>query len=1513
MNNKKILNTHYLSISYKMLINNKIIHYFLFTVEMYIIILHLLEVYYNDCKPYISVEIKTFNPFTLLTREINKLPNIIQFIIYLIVIIILIINYYILNIFRIKENIFMKIMVNVSELLYYRLLTLFIFDYLFLFNGYYLFINIIFTFIFLFVLVSSLLKNHLFLFFPSIVSYPYDCFSTIIDLHLLTMKIFLSLSDIIYNESISKLFFIISLIIFCILFLYLSFIIFKKSYYLMNNSNLNKVRYSLIFATCIIILLLLIVDKNDLNNTYYAISIINIVFICLLFICYFYDPYQYCRFDKDDNLENSYYYFFILDRNKNKYFLIEEKIEEHKSKCNKCNLCKKYNNIKNIQKNKEIDLYFIISNNKNSVFNLFNNLLRGIKKYGKESFVDNSYYLINLIYIYNYALNQKNYNFLINIELLFAIINSENIQFFEEHKISLNQVKYVNDFLVKSNNIVKGIYKIFDEKNLEKKSVNFLHLAELLNKLKYKEIKSNFNDNGKYNGKSNSEGLANCNNLLTICSLFYEELYNESISNSGIFIRDSPNLVEDLINSNSKNSKQLTLEINNQNNKVTIIRAGGHMNKYENNNLFDIFPSIFKINQISEMKKILLYSNNNFTIKSNKKQNNKKKKKHENDKQYINFNFIIEEKENMNIFYRTLKLKLSLILSVDFNIIFYLNGTYSLDKDIIVTEKKKGEEILLKFGNLEQLNKFNKKTDKNIIIKTVKNNKYLGHNKLIKDYNSFIGCHRYSVYHIVASSKEIENNNNDKVKRNSEINNIEEGEEEKINIYNENNELFLFNDIASQASSASSTASVNILKYNNKGNKKIKTEDDIIKKFNFAKIMLILTLLSFFIFIMFQGIYLINLQKSIDKGNNFYISFLDYSSNFYTLYFSVLSLICTADSPESYGCIHFMNETTKLAIVYSKIILNFNISNIYIPSNLEDEDNLFIDFTKLIFVQNELLYQQLQDKLEKIINHLSSFNKNDEFMKYFKANVSHYKLNQRITKNNINVFLTKENFELYDFFLLMTSRFSIITRDYNDLINPIYILNKTGEEAFNNVFVQEKINSYQENIYLLILDYDLFMEQLDLIINKISMNVFDLKYYYKKMYYIFLNLNIFYIIIILLILFGYLSIYLIVIYKILENVYINLSKKLGDVSIKDIIRKKVDNLKLLLNFYENDINMTLNKLNNIYNDYNDKFNLKIKEESKMMKKEKNNEIKNKNKMSCIKLIELYKKFNLYKYSKRRNLYSYTLISIIIISLLVYILEMVRWTLYFKKDDIISNWVNISSLFNLAVNKYMNNLLMMIYNNKTLEEVSVIFGSNDSVSYIFERLTNLYEGDKYFNQLSDIATINDRNIIFDCLKFYQELNSEFFEKLKNKFINEQGQLYATMYYFCEWSKVMMFKQYKTIYLQLFNQVKVIMESFKNDNYSDIIVFFYINEIIKIEIIFLITYLYLLDIIYNNIITFLSTMVSRMKFYIIVHFISFIAILMLLTFVIFFIYIRNVNNDCKKFIQVKKVFKVCNTNE
>ena len=376
----------------------------------------------------------------------------------------------------------------------------------------------------------------------------------------------------------------------------------------MNNISLNKIRYSILLSNCFVTLLVLINGLNQFDNVYFIICYGNILILSFLLIIIFYDPYKFIKFKSDESEENIFNYFFILDKDKNKNLLLEAKIEEHISKCGTCNLCKKYRKAKVYDIFENIDLYHIIYNNKNSTLNLMNKLIREIKRNGKKSIADNNYFLINLIYLYYIGIIKKDYCFYLNIELIYQLINTENNQLLEDYNTYLNTIKYTNNFLNKAKEILDSINKILKENNINKQYELLFNLRSIIEKLKFKEIKYNNNNNGNYNTNSIDKTL-NCSNILTICSLFYEELYNESISNSRIYIKNSQNIIDDLIHNNLKTQKSITLEINSKNFQVKIIRAGGALNKYENYSLLNLFPEIFKLKQISLMKEILLNSN----------------------------------------------------------------------------------------------------------------------------------------------------------------------------------------------------------------------------------------------------------------------------------------------------------------------------------------------------------------------------------------------------------------------------------------------------------------------------------------------------------------------------------------------------------------------------------------------------------------------------------------------------------------------------------------------------------------------------------------------------------------------------------------------------------------------------------------------------------------------------------------------------------------------------------------
>ena len=1532
------MNSHYLSISYKNIINNKIIHYILFLIEVYIIFLQIIEIDKN--KPYNLNNYKS--SFSILLKLIiimNKIPILIKFIIYIIIIIFLIINYIILNLYKFKGNIYITLIININEILFYRILSLFMFNYLFSFRGIYLFISIIITIPYLLNLLFSFYKNHLFVFFPNIIRYPYDSLSVIIDLHFLGIKLFLSISGMALKDNSSQFFFLLAIFILYILFLYLTYIMIFKSYYFMTNCSLNKVRYSVILSICIIFLIKLILDKNAMLNIYSYICCFNILLFSIFFICYFYNPYDFVRFNNDDSLENVLYYFFILNRDKNNYFLLEEKIEEHISKCDKCNLCKKYkNNTDN--KNGNLDLFYIIFNGKNFTFNLMNNIIRDIKKYGKDSFSNNSYYLINVIYIYSKNLSQKDYNSMVNTELMYEVINSENSQILDEHNICLDKIKYANNFLNKAKYIIEFLYEILEENKMEKITQKLFKLGELLDDLKYKEIKSN---NNNYNGNSN-EGLPNCNNLLTICSLFYEELYNESITNSGIYIRESPNILEDLININYKNIRHITLEIDILCFKVKIIRAGGHINNYINNYLFDLFPIIFKNSQIKQMKDLLLSSNNNIYNEQNegkKQKSNKTKKWKENKKQKIKYNFIIEEKEDNEIYYRLLKLKLSFIYLTNISTTIYLNGIYSIDKDIIVTEQKKGEEAIIHFGNIEQINsvKNNKNKNNNIITSKNKKDKYLGNHKLIRNYKCFIGCKKYNVYHFLLSKKSIYSRNSRMNENNITKSGINPSQDGKSNLINNSKKILIFNDIASQASSTTSSLSKNNFISYNRGNKQSQKDGDITKEFKIIRYILIFSIFFFFICIILEDLFLTRLHNNIYLKNDFYLNLKEYDDIFQKIVFSILSLTCIGDNPYSSNCEQYMGIIVKNKMDdyienlndsnhtsdFSNIIdynnySGYNNSNITIIDIIDIErlyyemlKMIFVDFVQLLFNQTQIFVDNLENILEVITKYLSDFD-GDQFINKFKYNVTYSKIYQNYddSTHKYNFSLTSENISFFDFILLLTSRLGILTKDINDFNNPIYFLNKSNEYAFNNVYSEKRLNSFQENIYLLILDSYNYFFFLQIITEEVGEYLLHLNKKFKKMVFLMLNLNFILILFIIAVIFCYIIIYFVIILKILQTIHKNLNEKLDDKIIKDIFRKKIDNLKLLLSFYEYDINTTINDLNNIYNDYRDSYNLKLKEEQKTNKKEEKNESNNK-KINLFRLFEFQKKLNLLKYSGRKNIYLYGLLFSIIICIVFYCIACSIWETLFKKDYNISQFNSLSNEVISSSNQLMQNFIMMIFENVTLEELSEGYKTEDFFSLFYSNLTKLYHNKKYLQILSQYLITTEANMNYNCLEFYSNLNNKNYMQLYNKYSNDSERFLFTMYFFCEKTNIMTFKNYKTIYLQLFSEVQIIMEDFTNNNYNDIIQFINRNQIVEIEIVYLITYTYLLDLMSENIKHSIVVILKKTKNQIYISFLIFLILIIILILIIYFLYIRNVSKDTLHFVHVRKVFKICNMNE
>ena len=642
--------------------------------------------------------------------------------------------------------------------------------------------------------------------------------------------------------------------------------------------------------------------------------------------------------------------------------------------------------------------------------------------------------------------------------------------------------------------------------------------------------------------------------------------------------------------------------------------------------------------------------------------------------------------------------------------------------------------------------------------------------------------------------------------------------------------------------------------------------------------------------------------------NNFYLVFQNLCGTYYSLFFSILSLGCIAISPNSETCRLYMGEVVDIIIekYFKESINNKDINVEILKSN-------FIDFVELIFYQSQILSDNLDDIYNNISLFVTKFN-NDKFNKFFENELVHYKINQNLTKDFLNLSLEIENITFRDINLLMISHFSIITNNIDNFKQPIYILNKTGIEIFNNVYAIEKLTSYQENIYLLILDHKILTANFVFALNNIVDSIYGAKKTIKNLIMFVIFFNFFIFIMIIIILLFYLFIYYIITLKSLAQIHNSLKEKIEDITIKEILRSKIDNLNLLLDFYKNDINKIVENLNNLYNNFKENIKQKIKEESKLLKKEGIFEKEKRNeKINYIKIFKTIKKLELIKYSGRKTLYSFTLKFIIILYFIICFITLIMWISYFQKEEKVNEWNVICENTNGSTNNLMNNYLTMIYNNETLEEMSIEIGVYDFISFIYSKITPLYELDKYASYIWDLLKVNENTMIYECSMFYENLDNPTFKKLKSKFKEKENKLIYTMRFFCEWSNLMIFNNFKTIYMQLFNIVKTGMESFNNYYYDDIIEYIDDNNVVQNEIMFMIIYVYMMDVMNENVHSIILKMDDIALNYILTTMELFFIVLFIIVFIIYYVYIRNINYDCKKFMRIKKIFRVCKVNE
>jgi hypothetical protein len=554
-----------------------------------------------------------------------------------------------------------------------------------------------------YLILHNFLFNHLYYYVPDFVDYPYDQFGSIYDLYFFISKIIISIASTVDQNDLAKFCFIIVFVLQIFFFFYFIDTLINHSYLFMKNSFLNRTKLSLFLAeTTIVFFSYFMGDKNLFTVLSLLISI-GIIIIFIGFLHFIYDPYTFIHIENNRPLENMFYYLNMINGRNDIEFLIERKINSHYKECGICNLCKKYmkykteverekdiNQIDNenvllIDFNKDnrkiIDLFDLLDDGIKRYFKFIRKVVTNYRKFGKSIFSNNVYYYINLSYlIYSDYIN-NDITLSLNEKIILEIVNQENQSFLENHQAQINQLILCNEFISiskKTINLIKNI--LLDDQSFFK-AKKLLELSELLKTMKKQKYKKSLFSH-KLGNATNSR------NMLIACSLIYEEIFNTTINNSHMPIRDNIQPLEDIFNFNNRNNNIITLEVDLMDYNCKIIRAGKGLYSYINKNLYDLFPIHFKQYQMNIFWNSLFNGFNieNFDLNDNNiKINSNNIKKGKNRKEFIEIKIIVNENIDEKVYYKLLTLRLSPLFNNENNHFILFNGNYVFSKSTIIS------------------------------------------------------------------------------------------------------------------------------------------------------------------------------------------------------------------------------------------------------------------------------------------------------------------------------------------------------------------------------------------------------------------------------------------------------------------------------------------------------------------------------------------------------------------------------------------------------------------------------------------------------------------------------------------------------------------------------------------------------------------------------------------------------------------------------------------------------------
>ena len=1261
--------------------------------------------------------------------------------------------------------------------------------------------------------------NHLYYFVPVFIDYPYDEFSSLFDIILFIIKNLLAICSSSKNIYQSKFYFIILFILQIFFSFYFLDKLFNHSYLFMKNTYLNKARISFFISKSLIISFAFLVEQNEIINIFFIIISLFLLIAISAYIHFIYNPFHYIFINSEKRFENIIFYLYIISYKNNIKYLFINKLNEHYEKCAICDMCKSYyHNIKKYEKdfqfgdeeknilieeekkesnkdrdnkNELTDLFYLIYDGKNQYFNFIYNLIINYKSKNIDDFKNYSHYYINLYFLMYSNYEKNNITLSLNEKLILEIINQENCSLLKNHHIQIDSLLLSNEFIDLSKKVINQLKIILNSQHKFNKAKNILNLSFLLKEMKHHKYKNTLFDHTvdhKYNTQ----------NLISACSIIYEEIFNISLNNSELYLRDNIQHLDDIFYYNNINDKIISLSFYLNDKNCKIIRAGKDLFSYVNNNLFDIFPLIFKDYQINLFISSILNNydkslnkdkkiNNSFDIKKKKNDYIKKSTKNLNTKliksinkktiykrDYVEIMFILGQNISSKIYYKLLTFKITPLFNYENTFFILFDGIYYQHKDTIITiidyeSNNNSKEKIFAFSDPE--------LEKNIENNSISLDSYINlQNKkglILSKLLSFkISLKLFNIYILIPKDKEL------KLKSEMDMTlfketKILEGEEYERHRY------FSKKNIKKNSKMEDNLMenNVNITTQNNsknfdKGiiNIKIKSKKEDKKNIRHIKrIIYIILIIIIFLFI-FEYIHLNYLYSNIIDFNDSFIKYRKFSKYYFQLFPLTLSLAC----------------------IQQDLLECKNLVSYYCEKYYSIFPDINYDITLLLKIQGERITNKILEKTTILtkINNLMGAKLYEEF---FGRVIYYTQITQTFTNGYIKYGLNLMKAKFNEAIFFMVNSFNIIySKSENNSI--IYFLNKTNQSfSFaQNIKRIKKLTDYQKEIYELILNYKIYDNQYNIIEERIENLLIDLSNKNKTYIYIYYHLNtIFFIFIFFLIFFG-INYFENMIVKIFNFINMTINIKTDTFIFKDTFKKKLENLEIILQLYNGEPVKAIQNLNNIYNDYQ-QFILKNKNDAlEMAKKGYRKSINEENKKNIMNNIS--KNLRIFNKNEIKNInlinkYLIIVFLVIIAAIILYIILLILWINYFNIEYNLYILLDKNASLETTLYRAINIYYIIIFNNFTLTDIinniysdlNSYEGPNSILLSFYENLQPAFDSQKEKNILGDLYEVFEKDSNFSCEILFKK-NDEFLEemeatlsskkitKIKNKLLN-----------------------------------------------------------------------------------------------------------------------------------------------